>query len=88
MKLGEYIKHLQELQASHSGLDIEVTQPHPATRTNAGLYVVPAKVPRIWPVDAESSNLWLVREDASPISPGSKSKNSGPDGVLIVLNMD
>lgn len=42
MKLSEYIKALQELQDQHSGLDIEVMVPHPSTRTNGGVYVVPA----------------------------------------------
>ncbi len=87
MKLSEYIKALQELQEQHSGLDIEVAEPHPSTRTSGGLYVVPAHVPRIWPIEKESPNVWLLRQDAAPIKPGTQAKNSGPDGVLIVLDI-
>lgn len=86
MKLSEYIKALQELQDQHSGLDIEVMVPYPSTRTNGGVYVVPASVPKIWPVEKEEENLWFVRQDASPIKPGTQAKNSGPDGVLVVLD--
>ncbi|RKP47639.1 hypothetical protein D7S89_15560 [Trinickia fusca] len=94
MKLVEYIKHLQALQEKYEGLDIEVAQLHPRTRTDAGLYVIPAKAPVIWPAeaeadaDADASNLSLVRRDALPLDPATKPKGSGPDGVIIVLDVN
>ena len=87
MKLAEYIKQLQDLQKKYAGLDIEVTQPHPRTRTDAGLYVIPAKAPVVWSAEVDASNLCLVREDASQLDPSTKSKGSGPDGVVIVLDL-
>lgn len=86
MKLGEYIKHLEDLQEKYAGLDIEVSQPHPRTRTDAGLYVIPARAPVVWTAQVDESNLCLVYEDASPLDPATKSKGSGPDGVIIVLD--
>jgi hypothetical protein len=88
MKLGEYIEHLRNLEERYSGLDIEVAQPHPTTRTDAGLYVIPAKEPTVWPAEVDTSNLYLVRRDALPLNPTTKQKGSGPDGVIIVLAMD
>jgi hypothetical protein len=87
MKLADYIKHLQDLQEKYPGLDIEVTRPHPRTRTDAGLYVIPAKSPVVWSAEVDASNLCLVREDASVLDPSTKSKGSGPDGVVIVHDL-
>ncbi|SDI70124.1 hypothetical protein SAMN04487926_12232 [Paraburkholderia steynii] len=88
MKLGEYIAHLQDLQEKYAGLDIEVSQPHPRTRTDAGIYVIPAKAPVVWTAQADGDNLCLVRKDASPLDPAMKLKGSGPDGVIIVHELD
>lgn len=88
MKLDEYIKHLQELREKYAGLDIEVVRPHPRTHTNAGLYVIPAAAPVVWPAEADVPNLCLVRKDASPLDSAIKPKGCGPDGVIIVLSND
>jgi hypothetical protein len=87
MKLDEYIRHLQELQEKYAGLDIEVSRPHPRTRTDAGLYVIPAEAPVVRPAEPDGPNLCLVRQGALPLDPATKPKGRSPDGVIIVLGV-
>ncbi|MGF6241853.1 hypothetical protein P3T24_003985 [Paraburkholderia sp. GAS33] len=87
MKLAEYIEHLQSLQKQYAGLDIEVAQRHPTVSTNAGLYVVPAKAPRVWPVRTEDSHSQLVPLGAQPLDPAAKPKGPGPHGVILVFDV-
>ncbi|SOF00906.1 hypothetical protein SAMN05446635_8979 [Burkholderia sp. OK233] len=88
MKLNEYIVHLQSLQEQYAGLDIEIVQRHPRMSTDAGLYVVPAKAPRVWSVRKEGSSSHLVPLGAQPLDPTIKPKGSGPDGVILVLDAE
>jgi hypothetical protein len=88
MKLDEYIDHLQSLQKAYAGLDIEVVQRHPRMSTDAGLYVVPAKAPRVWPVRTEESYSHLLPHGAQPLDPTTKPKGSGPDGVILVFDVE
>jgi hypothetical protein len=70
MKLADYIKHLQDLQEKYPGLDIEVTRPHPRTRTDAGLYLIPAKSPVVWSAKSmHPTSAWYVRTRRCLIHP-------------------
>jgi hypothetical protein len=88
MKLDEYIEHLRSLQKQYAELDIEVVQRHPTVSTDAGLYVVPAKAPRVWPVRTEESRSHLVPLGVQPLDPATKPKGSGPHGVILVFDVE
>lgn len=88
MKLDEYIEHLQRLQKQYAGLDIGVAQRNPRVSTDAGLYVVPANAPRVWPVKTEDSHFHLIPLGAQPLDPNTKPDGLGPHGVILVLDAE
>lgn len=87
MKLDEYIRHLQDLQTKYAGLDIEIVQPHPSTRIEGSLCVVPAKAPEVWPVEIEASSLMFVPYGVRHLQTSAEPKGSAPDGVIVVFNL-
>jgi hypothetical protein len=88
MKLADYIKHLQDLQEKYAGLDIEVAQPHRDQHPSDGLFVIPAKAPEVLPVEIDESNPLFVRQRPPSLDADTKPKGSGPDGIILVLDVD